>query len=531
MAQRTRARRWGAATLVAMLCVHAEAQAQPVEPGKQASKSVRSAARDPEGSARSLATLARFANGQLGDSPYDRRVAAALARLGNARAIAKRIVGPYEALGEAERAQVFAGVAGLDKLTTRVHERVGASKREAAKPQAASKTVLAPDIARGKGNYGLLYRGMTVHKGADADGTDEPVVYTAVFWPGPAEEPYRSTVRTLPETGTLGVANGASSGASAGEVWSSSWWPSGTHSGVVLLSAVIEDNGDLAQRKEELGLLIAFARSQAAEDGDPDRMAVLRRELEDALELLHLADHQYWDSRAIQVRLIGGADYDKLTADAAVASPFPHRLTMSHNPRGGDYTLYFDVPTPQVTYRTVSVTVRQIEALGPDRDRRQNGLADFSVDAAMHGNTPAATSWIAPANKNLLKSPWTVERRFQAGSNVLIQLSLYDQDPPSELYCLDPHCARYCGDKPAADRTGAYTGLCAPQRYKYDINELPDVYNGSDDLAATRVDVTAVYDLGSNTLSGDIDGPAGTYTLTGTPGGDQARVVVEISQK
>jgi hypothetical protein len=41
-----------------------------------------------------------------------------------------------------------------------------------------------------------------------------------------------------------------------------------------------------------------------------------------------------------------------------------------------------------------------------------------------------------------------------------------------------------------------------------------------------------VFDLGSNTLTGDIDGPAGAYTLTGTPGADdQARVVVEIKQR
>ena len=64
-------------------------------------------------------------------------------------------------------------------------------------------------------------------------------------------------------------------------MWSSPSWPGALNSGIVLLSAVLEDNGDLAQRKEDLGFLIEFARSEAAEDGNPDRMAVLKRELED----------------------------------------------------------------------------------------------------------------------------------------------------------------------------------------------------------------------------------------------------------
>lgn len=59
------------------------------------------------------------------------------------------------------------------------------------------------------------------------------------------------------------------------------------------MSAVLDD-GDLAQREEALSFLIEFAKSEAAEDSNPNRMAVLRREL-DAINLLHLADHTYWD--------------------------------------------------------------------------------------------------------------------------------------------------------------------------------------------------------------------------------------------
>jgi hypothetical protein len=538
MTQRTRRSRGWALAALAAFCVHAEASAQVAKPAQPAAKPAlapRTAARNPQATARSLAALARFANGQLGDSAYDKRIAAALGKLPNAKAIARRIVGPYETLSPSERAQIFTGVAGLDKLTTRPYDRAAADKlRDSELAKAipmVSKTVLAPDVPTGKGSYGLAYRGMTVHKGADADGTDEPVVFTTVFWPGSAEQPYQSVSRTLPETGTLGVANGASSGASAGDVWSTTWWP-GDFGGILLLSAVLEDNGDLAQRKEDINLLIAFAMSETAENTGTNRMLVLRQELEDTLELLHLANHQYWDSKAVQVRLLTSADYDQLYDQAPVATPFPHRLTMRHNPRGADYTLYFDIPVPQVTWRTVSVTIKQLEALGSGRDAKQNQLADFGVDVRIDGNTGGFASQLFPGNKNLVKTSWTVERQIQAGSNVKIHLAAWDRDPTPKFNCLDFGCSNYCADLPDPNQTGAYAGRCPPRHAPYDINERPPAYTGwcLGCLDSAR-EIDAVFDLGSNTLSGDINGPAGTYTLTGNASSEQARVIVEISQK
>ncbi len=554
MTQRTRRSHWAALALAAGLGLHAEARAQAPADAEARPAARRTAARNPAGAAKSLAALARFASGQLGDSAYDKRVAAALAQVPNARAIARRIVEPYEALGPAERAQVFPGVTGLDQLTTRGFDRAGFDRwrvahaeAQAARAPQSSRTVLAPDPVdpKSRTRFELLYRGMKVSKGADADGTDEPVVFTAVFSPGTSDEPYKTVTKTLPDSGTLGVANGASSGASAAEVWSSPVWPGGWNSGLVFLSAVLEDNGDLAQRKEELGLLISLAKSEASEDNNPDRMLVLRRELEDTLDLLHLASHQTWDSRAIQVRLLTSADYDQLYSQAPQATPFPHRLEMSHNPRGGEYTLYFDIPSPQVNLKTVQITVKQVEALGADRDKLENQQADFGMDVGAHGYTQATTSRTFNKNKNQLKVGWTIERQVQAGSNVGIELHLWDRDAAPAHGCLSQsgwpygRCNTYCAAAPVGctpnaqnqNHCPAYAGACPEGQVDYDINALPDVAVGGWGSHARR-GIHAVFDLGSNTLSGDINGPAGTYTLTGTPGaGDQARIVVEITQK
>ncbi|HEY0138907.1 MAG TPA: hypothetical protein VGB85_32700, partial [Nannocystis sp.] len=493
MTQRTRGSRWGLVAVALAWSVHAEAVAQEARPAdkpaeRSARPSVRVPARNPAGAAKALAALARFASGQLTESPYDRRVAAALDRLPGAKATAARIVAAYTSMTPDDRGVVFPGVAP-DQLLTRGFDRVGFDRWRAAHAEAnaaklGARTTLPPDPADGKNRaqYELVYRGMKVHKGADADGTDEPVVFTAVFTPGGPTEPYRAVARTLPDSGTLGVANGASSGASAGEVWSSPSFPGGWNSGLVIVTAVIEDNGDLAQRKEDLNLLLALAKSEASEDNNPDRMLVLRRELEDTLELLHLADRQTWDANAVQVRLLTASEYDALSTQAAQASPFPHKLKIDHAPRGGEYTLYFDVPKPQSPRKTVQITIKQLEALGPERDRFENQQADFGVDVSASASTQAGVSRTFARNKNVLKAGWTVERQVQAGGNVAISLRLWDRDPPPRTACTSqagwPHalCHSYCAATPVActpnqanqNHCPAYDGACPDAQLDYD---------------------------------------------------------------
>ncbi len=366
------------------------------------------------------------------------------------------------------------------------------------------------------------------------------------MWAGGADEPFPIASRYLPERGTLGVAHGASSGAGAGTVWSGTTWPSGWNSGVVMVSAVLEDHrGDLQKRQEELQVVLSLARSLATDNPDLDRMRALQGTLEDCFELLHLAGGSTWSAGAVQARLLTAADYDQLYTQTPHTTPFVHKLAVHHHPRGGDYSLYFDLPSPQVALKTVSVTVKQVEALGPERDRFENRQADFGLDLAIHGATPASISRTLLADRNLVKPGWTVERQVQAGSNVLLVVRLWDRDPPPKYACLAhagwPHgvCDTYCADEPLRCTPGAqnaqhcptYSGTCPAAEIDYDINVLPDHDLGNSQNRTNR-ELRAVFDLGSNTLSGDITGPPGTYTLTGTPGAaNQARIVLEIAQK
>lgn len=162
-------------------------------PAAQPGAQVRSAARNPPGAAKALAALARFANGQLGDFPYDRRLAAALGKWPGGRAIAKRIVSPYEAMSVADRGAIFVGEQELDKLTIRTFDRArfeAARARQAAACNRRRRPPARPRRAQGESQYELVYRGMKVTKTADADGADEPVVSP------PCSHPARRASRT-----------------------------------------------------------------------------------------------------------------------------------------------------------------------------------------------------------------------------------------------------------------------------------------------------------------------------------------------
>lgn len=483
-------------------------------------------ARDPFGSAKALAALTRFVGGQLGSTAYDRRVAATLGKVANAKEIARRIVQPFEAMGASERAAMF-GTSGLFDRTA-LEEWHAQSEGSKARPEV---TLLAPDPVDGKGRavYELGYRGLHVVRAGDADGTDEAAVVAGLLVPG--EE--RVALRAFPDSGTVALPTGATTAAGAGAVWTGSRWPGGWNSGAVLLAAVIEDGGaELALRKEELRLLVELARSEALEDDNADRMRVLKRELEAALDLLALGGVA---STATQVRVLSGADLDALTLQAAQAAPVAHRLAVTLSPRGGEHTVYFDTPPPQGKLKTVVVTVKSIEALGGGRDQQENKLADFAMQVAIDAHTPASATRAFAPDKNLLRPGWSVERRVQAGSNVRVMLDLWDIDPPPATGCLHGSgwpqvlCQVACGDvEPSctpgrAGQCPSYAGVCPALQVEYDIHPQ---------ASANRRPLQAVFDLGSNTLSGDIDGPAGAYTLTGTPGADdRARVVVEIKQR
>lgn len=485
--------------------------------------------RDPFGTAKAMAALTRFAGGQLGTSAYDRRVAAALGKISGAREIARRIVQPIEAMGANERtARLGEATGSFDRASL---DQWHAQSNEASARALAGAVVLAPDPvdAKGRAHYELAYRGLQVVRPGDADGTDEAAVIAALLVPGDE----KAALRMFPDAGSVALPAGATTAAGAGPVWTGASWPGGWNSGALLLVAVVEDGGkELAARKDELRLLLELARSEAQEDDNADRMRVLRRELEAALDLWTLTGNS---SVAAQVRLLSGADVDALTAQSAQTAPVAHRLALTLNPRGGEHTVFLDVLPPQTKLKTVVVTVKQIEALGSGRDHGENKLADFAMQVAIDAHTPASVVRSFARDKNSLRPAWTVERRVQAGSNVRIVLDLWDIDPPPASGCLHGTgwplalCQVACGEVEPVCSSGAgrqcpaYAGVCPALQVEYDIHPQ---------ASANRRSLQAVFDLGSNTLTGDIDGPAGAYTLTGTPGADdQARVVVEIKQR
>ena len=526
-------------------------QAAPVLPQKQPARS-QAALANPPGTAKAVAALARFANGQLGQSAYDQRVAKVLGKTPAAKTTAKRLVQALEAMPVAQRAKVFPGTGKPESLTTQLFDSAQYQVSAAAKWGKAlqpAATVLAPDPydPGDKPQYELVYSGMKCDKTADADASDETAVYLNVLSPGGNN--YLSNPSYLPAAGTTPASLGALSTANAGKAWSSVAWPGGWNSGIVIVTGVIEDNGDLEQRKQEIDLLVQFAISETDEDHDtPDRMEVLRRELDDALALLHLANPDRWSAKAVQVRKLTSAEYDALYVKPSTPSPVAHKLTAQHDPRGADYTLFFDIPPPNVSFKTVVVKIKEIEALGVDKDKAENKIADLGVVVSINANTGAEATRIFAANKNLVKPSWTIERDIQAGRSVSISLRVFDDDAPPSCGCTSAGgwpsstCYTFCAAPAQKDQCQAffsgygyggspsYGGTCPRQQVQYDIHPLP---NSGDGWFYSEYETLGFsFDLATNKIAGDVSGSPGTFTVLGTDGaGNRARIVFEVGTK
>lgn len=513
--------------------------------------------KNPAGTAKTVAALARFANGQLGDGAYDRRVAATLGKLPGARDTAKRLVAAIEAMPASERGKTFPGVKGPETLTSKSFDRPSyqASTSEQAKAAAAAAvavgvTTLAPDPfdAKKKSQYELVYRGAKCDVAADPDGTDEPVVYVNVIGREFAANQWKyvPAPKFLPDSGTLTAAAGALTTAGAGPVWTSASFPGGWGNSVVIVTAVLEDDGDLAQRKQELELLVQFALSETEEDTlTQDRMEVLRRELEDALALLHLANPDRWSAKAIAVKKLTSGEYDDLYLAPSTAAPVPHKLAFQHDPRGSAYTLYFDVPPPVVAYKTVFVKIKEIEALGDWRDAKENKIADLGLKVAIDGTTAANVVRRFAADRNLVKPGWTVERQIPAGGTATIELAAFDDDAAPSCACLEAAgyyvpCHNYCSTAEkqqscreqwtSYDNVPAYRGECPRGQLAYDINPATvddGVWNAFEPLT-----LRFTFDPAAGKLAGDVAGAPGTYTRSGADGaGNRARIVFEVGVK
>ncbi len=504
---------------------------------------------NPAGTAKAVAALARFANGQLGASSYDQRVARALGKLPGAQQTAKRVVEALEKMPLAERTKAFPGVSKVDQLTTSPFDRavqVGLYEQFRDQLSQANTTVLPPDPydPKGKAAFELVYRGAQCNQAADGDGSDEIVTYFNVI-----AASGQSTAKFLPDAGTAPASPGALTTTGAGQVWSNTVWPGGWNTGIVIVTAVLEDNGDLAQRKQEIELLVQFGLSEAEEDNvTPDRAEVIRRELEDALALLHLANPDRWSAKAVAVKKLTSAEYDDLYLKPSTPTPAPYKLSFDHDPRGGSYTLLFDIPPPSITLKTVFLRVKELEALGPDRDFRENKIADLGVNVSMYGNTGADASKTFAANKNLVTSTWSVERDFASDRTVSFTVRAFDVDPAPECACSSGSngwgystCYTYCAAEAQKDSCKnvlqayqsyppTYVGPCAKSQSQYDLHPLPNSGTGWFSTEYEKLNFT--YDLATHKLAGDIQGAPGTFTVVGTDGaGNKARIVLEVGTK
>jgi hypothetical protein len=469
----------------------------------------------PPGSENALALLAAFAAGRTA-TPLEQAYGRALVRVPGARANALRIVERFRRLPAAEQARLFHGKTVDFVRSPTVADLVKGTP--IALPTTPPPVDTLPPEAS---HYGpehastLEYSGLWCRKTADSDADgDEIQVYVDLVVPSAAGYDSSASLSVLPDGSSVkGIKAGSASNAGQGLVWTGATWPAAApnKTGPILVTALLEDDGDAAAEKQRVQLLIEASKVYAATLPGKDTMASLQTALEYNLAMLRIDDPARWTANAVVIHPISGADYDALWKMVPNAwGNVPWKLRIGHDTHGSDYSLLFTTPTAARTdpYANVKVSLDKVEAIGTVKDT-ENGLADF-----------AATVWIKDASSsrefqkdaNVVAPGWGVQRTMFPGL-VAIRIRVDEMDAaPSRRGSTSPGpLHEWCGDDPSSPppgyASGVYDGPCKPIANVCDISPDPNTCGmafGSTD-ASCGMPLDVVYDV----AKGEVRDPSG----------------------
>lgn len=458
----------------------------------------------PRGSDHALAMLAGFADGRAA-TPFEREYAAALARVPGARAHARRLVTRFTSLPPTDRAALFQGRT-VDLRRVPLPHEISTYEPPVVTLNATVDT-LPPEPAKlSSKTYELSYSGFKCRKVADADANgDEVLVYANVL--GRGASGYQGAAFTPTLAPQTGVVAGAASTTGQGIAWSSAAWPAYApdKTGVLLVTALLQDDGEAAIDKQRLDLLIEAAKIFATTIQGDDRMAALKTALEYHVALLRMDDPARWTERAVQITAIDGAAYDALwKAQPTTVDGISRKLEVVHDTRGSDYSLYFGAPTAVASEpsMTVQVKVQRVEAIGTLKDK-ENGLADLSVVAGVQG---ASATRALPKDKNDVTASWTVKRTlFPQETYLGLQVREVDAPPkwhewPTNFGYGCGWCAANPSDAPPyVQQSCHYEGVCSAVSNTCDASPATNV-SGSSWTPQMGFDIALKYDPASGEI-------------------------------
>lgn len=458
---------------------------------------------DPAAAALTLAALRRFANAAADPTAFDRALAKRMARVRNAKVIAKRIIARIDALPSARRTAAFGNgsaqrvpdVAAFREVAARfvpVFGGVGTT----------STTDLPADVTPPK-SFRLRASGLVAVETTEADGDEVAAMLTMVRC-GDGEATYEIDTVSVP---TVEGALGGVAMPLDAKVYDG--MPNnGSRS--MLVSAVFESDGDDATAREEYQAMIVYAQGLAEQLAQPDdsvdkSLARFVFALDQTAWLLSVSAPQRWPIGAVQKTV--------LTANASVASlaatpasmdgAIPFKLIHDHDLPVGRYKLYIDAPTPAGPATTnLQVTVKNLQSLDPEA-----GGDDLSATVDIGG---ASLVHEFAKNDDAHPQAWSVRRKL-AANQVIVSIQIADFDAgPAWMPADDDHWFP-CGTSPE----GVFYGVC-PDTWS-EIDFSPRAYTQTSYHQDFGRSIALIVDLTTGKITGDVTGKLGdTLQLAGS---------------
>ena len=462
-----------------------------------------------------LAALMRYANGQSDGSFFDRQLALRLKRLPHAKVTTKRLVSRVAAMPESTRKALLGPPGGNLVALRYAAPKTSPAARTPGRFQPAAGLALIGDTlppepadTSGITGYRLDYTGLwCVKRSIGAQPADKPVIFTTMITHPSGAAPFSYSYQSFPPSGSLsGVVSGTVSTANSGPAWQSSTF---NNAGNIFVSALLMDDGTLAQQKQDMEVLFATSEVFASTIPGEDRITPMQAGLTYTTGVLHLSNPQRWSLKAVQSRTLSVNDYVNYWDQAAKQTQgVPWKFQMKHDTQGSDYTVFYSLPTSATPRVVVRVTVLKIAATGSLNDD-ENGLADFDTNIGIGNQLSGFTvgyvevSHFFAQDQNEVSSSYWVSRQMRTGQAIPIKIELRERDAPPEYErfssgILGLGCD-YCGSAPPEIREACtYVGPCSPKESTCDINPKP----GSNILYLS-------YDPATGAITGDVTGQKG----------------------
>jgi hypothetical protein len=325
------------------------------------------------------------------------------------------------------------------------------------------------------------------------------------------------------------------SAAAAGPAWKDSrnapdYQPG--DAGVLFISALLKDKGDLQAQKDDLAVLYNLAQTLAVHAAGSDRMTALSDAVNYSTGILHLSNPEKWSPDTVVTRLVSDEQYSKMyltppQTTAGIAWMFDSK----HDTGGSDYEVFFRTPANTVQRPMVNVTILEAKAIGKDPGQA-DGLPNFVGGVSIGAGSDTQTAKRRFAKHTATVAPaWVAQRAMLPAQQVTISISLSDlHAAPEFAYDRTGEQDSYCAPAPrATDPSGQplgltyYEGPCLEFHSTYDIN--PAQAQGGVDTDPTRYpeisptptsQISFVYDLKTGAISGDVKGKKGdVFTVSG----------------